>query len=74
MQHDGLVIDKISPKYVFKLAYQKHYITDINIWLEMIADRNSMSHNYNEANFENLLKSLHIKYYPKLKYFVENIK
>ena len=73
MTVDGILIDKISPRYVFKLAYQKKYIDNIEIWLNMIDDRNLMSHNYSETNFDNLLKVLSKKYYPILKEFHNNI-
>jgi hypothetical protein len=51
MQDDGIIIDKISPKYVIKQAYSSKYIDDVDIWLSMINDRNLMSHTYNFTNF-----------------------
>lgn len=75
MQAEGLVIKQISPKYVFKLAYQSQYINDINCWLAMINDRNLMSHTYNFSDFSQVLISLQKSYYPELKtlyhYFIE---
>ena len=74
MTYDGILISKISPRYVFKLAYQKRYIDNIELWLKMIDDRNIMSHNYDEKNFNNLLKFLFQEYYPILKEFHNNIR
>lgn len=78
MIEDGLAIDKISPKYVFKLAFQTQYVDDISLWLEMINDRNLMSHTYDFSTFDNVLKKLQNEYFPLLRnlylYFIEEEK
>jgi len=66
MLDDGILISKISPKFVVKLAYESKYITNIDTWLEMINDRNLMSHTYNFTNFTKVLESLQDKYYKEL--------
>lgn len=66
MVHDGLQIDKVSPKFVFKQAYQAGYITQIESWLKMCNDRNLMSHTYDVKRFDNVLESLEKEYYPLL--------
>lgn len=63
MQEDGIIIDKISPKFILKLAYNSQYISDIEVWMAMINDRNLMSHTYNFANFNKVLKALQDTYY-----------
>ncbi|MBA5249741.1 Nucleotidyltransferase [hydrothermal vent metagenome] len=69
MQEDGIIIDKISPKYILKLAYQSKYINNIEIWIAMVNDRNLMSHTYNFANFNTVLESLQDSYYTELSEF-----
>ena len=75
MVDDGLIIDRISPKYVFKLAYQSKYINDIDLWLKMTNDRNLMSHTYDFSTFDEVLKRLQNDYFPLLEelylYFIE---
>ena len=66
MEHDGLSIEKASPKYVLKLAYQANYITNIESWLAMCNDRNLMSHTYDFKKFDKVLKSLQDNYYTLL--------
>ncbi len=66
MIEDGLMIDKISPKYVFKQAYQSKYLDNIDTWLEMTNDRNLMSHTYNFETFDLVLKRLQNDYFPRL--------
>jgi nucleotidyltransferase substrate binding protein (TIGR01987 family) len=66
MQEDGLEVEKVSPKFVFKLAYQSKYIDEIEPWLKMTGDRNLMAHTYNFETFDKMLRSLKQDYFPLL--------
>jgi len=66
MQEDGIMIDKISPKFILKLAYNSKYINNIEVWIAMINDRNLISHTYNFDNFNKVLKALQGTYYSHL--------
>lgn len=66
MEHDGLIIDQISPRAVVRLAFQAKYIPDAEVWLRMIGDRNLMSHTYDSAKFEAVLQSIAAEYLPML--------
>jgi len=55
MEFDGLVLDKISPKMVLKEAYKTKYIDNIELWLEMIDDRNLLSHIYDFKILEGII-------------------
>lgn len=63
---DGLQLEKISPKYVFKFAYQHKYLDSIELWIEMTNDRNLMSHTYDFATFDMVIVKLKNKYFPLL--------
>lgn len=75
MQDDGIVFDKVAPKPVLKQAYQSQYIKDIDVWLNMINDRNLMSHTYNFDDFNKIIATIKDEYYQALKalfdYFIE---
>lgn len=66
MEYDGLVIERISPKHVFKLAYQSKYIDCIEEWLQMVNDRNLMSHTYDFESFDRILLVLKNTYFSLL--------
>jgi len=53
MEDDSLVLEFISPKVILKQAYQSKYIDNIELWLQMINDRNLLSHIY---NYETVVK------------------
>lgn len=67
MEADGLQLDRISPKVVIKQAYASRYIENIETWLQMINDRNLMSHTYDSLKFEAVLKTIVSDYLPLLK-------
>ena len=67
MEADGLQLDRISPKVVIKQAYASRYIENIETWLQMINDRNLMSHTYDSLKFESVLKTIVSDYLPLLK-------
>jgi nucleotidyltransferase substrate binding protein (TIGR01987 family) len=62
MEFDGLILDKISPKMVLKEAFKAKYIDKIELWLEMIDDRNLLSHTYDIKVFEEVIPSIQQKY------------
>jgi nucleotidyltransferase substrate binding protein (TIGR01987 family) len=66
MEFDGLILDRISPKMVLKEAFQTKYINNIELWLEMIDDRNLLSHTYDFKFFEEIIPDIQLKYTPLL--------
>jgi nucleotidyltransferase substrate binding protein (TIGR01987 family) len=66
MQADGLILDQISPKAVVRQAYASGYVDDAEAWLDMIGDRNLMSHTYDFAKFEAVIDAIRNRYLPVL--------
>ena len=66
MEYDGLIIDRISPKVVLKEAYQNKYIDNIETWIEMINDRNLLSHTYDFDVVIEVIPDIQQKYIPLL--------
>lgn len=66
MEYDGLVLDKISPKLVLKEAYKAKYLEGIETWIEMINDRNMLSHTYDFDVFLKVIPDIQKKYAPLL--------
>ena len=77
MEYDGIKLDKIAPKLIFKQAFQSKYINDVEIWLRMADDRNRMSHTYNYEAFDQVLANIRNEYFSRLDalngYFIEEI-
>ncbi len=66
MEFDGLEINQVSPKGVVRDAYAARYIDNADLWLQMIGDRNLMSHTYDINKFEAVINSLRTRYLPML--------
>lgn len=50
LREQGVVPEILSPKSVFRAAFNAGYITKENIWLDILNDRNCMSHTYDEQS------------------------
>lgn len=62
MESDGLVLYQISPKMVVKEAFKAKYIDQIEIWLDMINDRNLLSHTYDFTVMEEVIPDIQKRY------------
>jgi nucleotidyltransferase substrate binding protein (TIGR01987 family) len=54
--------DDKTPKDVLKMAFQLHYVVDGHIWIEMLNDRNIISHIYNEEQMKEIATKIEEKY------------
>lgn len=66
MEYDGLQLDRISPKMVLKQAYRNKYLNNIELWIEMINQRNLLSHTYDFSLLEKVIPDIQQKYTPLL--------
>lgn len=62
-----------SPKSVLKEAFSAGIIQDEKLWMNMLMDRNSTSHMYNESNAIEICKNIKEKYVEALEELKENI-
>lgn len=62
MEYDGIILDIISPKAITRKAFESKFINNLDIWFNMIGDRNLMSHTYDFTKFETIIKSIQSDY------------
>lgn len=48
MKYEGIAMTDSFPRTVFKKAYANDFISDDILWIQLMEDRNSTSHIYNE--------------------------
>ncbi len=53
-----------SPKQVLKAAYEAGLISNEELWISALADRNNAAHSYNELIAYDIIKNTKEKYYP----------
>jgi nucleotidyltransferase substrate binding protein (TIGR01987 family) len=51
-------VEARSPREAFKQAFALGWVTDEDVWLRMLDDRNRMTHTYNEAVAEEIFGQL----------------
>ncbi len=60
--YSGIIFDQITPRAVIKQAFAARIIEDGQIWIEMLEQRNLMSHTYNREIFETVFCSIAERY------------
>lgn len=55
-----------SPRETIKQAFQSNYLEDGHIWMEMLEQRNLLTHTYNEKQAQAATKLICETYYPAL--------
>ncbi|WP_346899520.1 nucleotidyltransferase substrate binding protein [Clostridium sp. UBA7503] len=62
MKYLGVTLENSFPRTIFKKAYVNNLISDDKVWINLLEDRNSTSHIYNE-NLANEVADRIIEYY-----------
>ena len=55
-----------SPRETIKQAFQSNYLQDGHIWMQMLEQRNLLTHTYNEEQAEAAIHIICNTYYPAL--------
>lgn len=62
MKYLGVTLENSFPRTIFKKAYVNNLISDDKVWINLLEDRNSTSHIYNE-NLADEVANRIVKYY-----------
>ena len=74
LEDQGILDEAVAPRSTIRCAFKHKLISDGDIWIEMMLDRNRTSHMYDEetaVNIVNLVKEKYIIEFNKLKDFLE---
>ncbi len=52
LEYDGVALTTVTPRNVMRQAFQAKLIADGDAWIDMLTDRNLMSHTYDFTRFE----------------------
>jgi nucleotidyltransferase substrate binding protein (TIGR01987 family) len=66
LESSGIQVNPVTPKAVIKEAFAAKIIDDGQIWIDMMLDRNLLSHTYDQKSFLKALNSVKNVYLPKL--------
>jgi len=72
LENQGFMIN--SPRDTIKQAFQANVISNGEVWIEALTDRNLTVHTYDEITAEQILEKIKTVYYPLLKKLNEYLK
>lgn len=67
LQHSGIQLQHITPREVIKQAFAAGIIEDGMVWINMLEQRNLLSHTYDEHEFAKAFQALADHYLPAIK-------
>ena len=62
LQYDGVVIPDVTPRNVIRAACKAELIDECEDWIDMLIDRNRMSHTYDIESFEEVVGNIFARY------------
>jgi len=65
LKEGGIILS--LPKEIIKEAFNTNIITDGEIWINMLSDRNSTTHEYNQNKVDEILKNIVTNYTKEFK-------
>ncbi len=71
LEYGGIVLTEVTPRNVIQQAFAAKLIHDAEVWIDMLVDRNLMSHTYDFARFRATLESVRRRYLPVLSDFYQ---
>lgn len=66
LEYDGVALATVTPRNVIRQAFVAKLIGDADVWMDMLIDRNVMSHSYDFAKFQSVLEIVRNRYLPVL--------
>lgn len=66
LEHDGIVLSPVTPRAVIRRAFQAKLISKGEQWIDMLGDRNRMSHTYDSATFAAIIEEIDRSYLERL--------
>ncbi len=73
LDSEGIIISIATPKAVLREAFAVGFITDGDIWMEALDDRNKMSHVYSAEEFNKVIGKIKDKYLSLFEYLYEKL-
>jgi len=64
--YDGIVFDHITPRRIIKQAFAAKIVKDGQTWIDMLEQRNLMSHTYDKKIFDGVIRNITQRYFAAL--------
>ena len=62
LEHDGVVFDQVTPRAVFRKAYEANLTEHGEVWMDALDARNKMSHTYDALALEKVVEDIDTRF------------
>lgn len=66
LEESGVQVPSATPKSVIKAAFAARLIPDGQLWVDMLDDRNLLSHRYDPSLVAEGPEQIHVRYLPAI--------
>ena len=66
LESAGVVFEEATPRKVLKSAYASGFLSEGQIWIDMLDQRNLLSHTYDRKDFEDATEAVYSRYLPAI--------
>jgi nucleotidyltransferase substrate binding protein (TIGR01987 family) len=66
LENAGVVFEEATPRKVLKSAYASGFLSEGQVWIDMLDQRNLLSHTYDRKDFEDATMAVFSKYLPAI--------
>jgi nucleotidyltransferase substrate binding protein (TIGR01987 family) len=66
LEHEGIVIEPVTPRNVIKEGYAARILSDGQVWIDMLDHRNLLSHTYDSETFEKAVQAIRDRYHAAI--------
>jgi nucleotidyltransferase substrate binding protein (TIGR01987 family) len=73
LESGGLVITPLTPRQGIKQAFAAKVLPDGQVWMDMLDQRNLLSHTYDAAVFDQAVKDIAARYLPALEWLHDDL-
>lgn len=74
LKYSGVTLENSFPRTIYKKAYVNNLISDDKVWINLLEDRNSTLHIYNEKLADEIATRIVDKYVKAIEELINNIK
>jgi nucleotidyltransferase substrate binding protein (TIGR01987 family) len=74
LKSEGMTFEEVTPRKILKAAYASGFLPDGQVWIDMLDQRNLLSHTYDRKDFENATEAIFSKFMPALSELSDKLK
>ncbi len=66
LDYEGRTFSPVTPRSVIKEAFAAQILSDGQVWIDMLDQRNLLSHTYDAKTFDDAVQTISRRYFPAI--------